>query len=100
MKNNEMLDFIEKVLKDTKADKNFQEEMLIEKMATLRGLEALESADGFDTCEIHSKLMREAHSEVKWYSNRIEHSNSMLNLLYTARDIKAEGWNSEYQPVK
>tara|TARA_R110000787_G_scaffold149633_5_gene263586 strand:- start:1038 stop:1295 length:258 start_codon:yes stop_codon:yes gene_type:complete len=79
------LEFLELEIKAAKADQKFHAEMLIEKLATLDGLQVLDEINANPTTV--GKLLKEAHQEVKWYTGRVERDAKLLDVFYTARDI-------------
>ena len=80
-----MDNFIENELRDVKADLDFHEKMLAEKSATLEGLEVLTLVSN-----VKEKLIIDAKSEVQWYTSRIERDHKLLDIFYSARDLKSK----------
>lgn len=81
-------EFIEQQIEATKSDLVFHQEQLAESLATQEGLEVLTLVS-----DVKDKLVIDARDNVKWYNKRIEHDINMLDVLYTARDAYAEGWD-------
>ena len=80
-----MVNFIEKELSGVKADLEFHETMLAEKSATLEGLEVLALVS-----KVKEKLIIDVKTEVQWYTSRIERDHKLLDIFYTARDLKSK----------
>jgi|TARA_R110000764_G_scaffold124947_1_gene212333 hypothetical protein len=76
-------EFIEQQITETKSDLVFHELQLKLALTTQQGLELLPKGD-------NEKLIIDARDSVKWYNKRVDHDHNMLDVLFTARDAKAD----------
>jgi len=81
-------EFIEQQIAATLEDLTFHKEQLKLSIVTQEGLEMLALVS-----EVKDNLKAETRDNVNWYNKRIEHDLNMLDVLYTARDAHAEGWD-------
>lgn len=79
-------EFIEQQIEQIKSDLDFHKRSLKENEVTLAGLQVLEEVNNTPTVK---RMLKEAEGQVTWYTSRIVFDHNMLDVLYTARDLKA-----------